>query len=83
MNDRAGANVGQAERTTGFRDHESPFRHAFEHVPTGICLTTLDGSLLAANHAACEMLGYPENELTTLDHASVIPPADMALQVEC
>ncbi len=83
MNDRAGANVGQAERTTGFRDHESPFRHAFEHVPTGICLTALDGSLLAANHAACELLGYPESELTTLDLASVIPPADIALQREC
>lgn len=51
------------------------FRAAFESSAIGMGLLTLDGQILAANAAVCEMSGYTEEELKQrFDYQNVYPP---------
>lgn len=45
------------------RDGEERFRVTFDHAPSGIAHTALDGRFLMVNRRLCEILGYPEAEL--------------------
>ena len=42
---------------------ERRFRAAFDDAPNGIALIGLNGEILQANRAGCELLGYSEREL--------------------
>ncbi|MCU0950833.1 MAG: EAL domain-containing protein [Burkholderiaceae bacterium] len=42
---------------------ESRFHSAFSHASIGMALVTIDGRLVQANRALCQMLGYEEAEL--------------------
>ena len=54
---------------------EERFRAAFESSAIGMGLLTLDGRILAANAAVCQMSGYTEEELRQrFDHQNVYPP---------
>jgi len=69
----------EAER----RQMEDRFRAAFESSAIGMGLLTLDGQILAANAAVCQMSGYSEEELKQrYDHENVYPPdADLGMDV--
>ncbi len=60
---------------------EERFRAAFESSAIGMGLLTLDGRILAANAAVCQMSGYREEELKQRhDHENVYPPdADVGM----
>jgi PAS domain S-box-containing protein len=54
---------------------EARFRAAFESSAIGIGILTLEGRILAANAAVCEMSGYTEEELKQrTDSQNVYPP---------
>lgn len=57
----------EAER----RQVEGRFRAAFESSAIGMGLLTLDGRIMAANAAVCEMSGYTEEELQQIGRAHV------------
>ncbi len=63
------------------RESEERFRRAFEDSPIGVALVDLDGHRFRVNHALCEMLGYPEEELLCpyLEH---VYPDDRELSSE-
>ncbi len=67
----------EAER----REVEDLFRAAFESSAIGMGLLTLDGHIMAANAAVCEMSGYTEEELQQrYDSQNVYPPdADVGM----
>ncbi|MEW5725589.1 MAG: PAS domain S-box protein, partial [Thermodesulfobacteriota bacterium] len=64
------------------RESEEKFRVAFEKAAVGMCLTGLDGRLLKVNRAMGQMLGYAEQELTSLNFAAITHPDDLALSQE-
>lgn len=51
---------------------------AFESAPIGMALVATDGRWLQVNQALCQLLGYSEAELLTLDCQSVTHPDDTA-----
>jgi PAS domain S-box-containing protein len=58
------------------RESEHRFRMVFEHAPTGIAITNLDGTFEGCNPAFCELLGYSEAELRPVDFLSLVHPSD-------
>jgi len=63
------------------RLHASERRHRsiFETSLDGVLLTTPVGEILAANPAACRLLGRTEQELRGIGRAGIIDPADARL----
>lgn len=62
------------------RESGSSYRTLFEQSPDGIFLTAPDGRILAANPAACRLLGYTEEELRSRGVDDVVDPADRQLR---
>ena len=56
-------------------------QQAFEHAPLGTILSGLNGRALAANPAACRMLGYDEAELLDIDLQAITHPGDSEVDV--
>ena len=56
------------------RESEEQFRAIFENSMDGILRTVPDGTILAANPAACEMLGRTEEEICKAGRAGVVDP---------
>ena len=44
---------------------QETFKNAFEYAAFGMALVGTDGSFLQVNQSACEMFGYPAEELVT------------------
>ena len=61
---------------------EERFQGMYAAAATGIAISTLDGHYLQANAAYCRMLGYTEEELKTLDFASLTHPDDLLSNLE-
>jgi two-component system, cell cycle sensor histidine kinase and response regulator CckA len=59
-------------------DSEARFRGAFDHASIGMAITNPDGRWLKVNHALCELLGYPEEELVGRTFHSITHPDDVA-----
>jgi diguanylate cyclase (GGDEF)-like protein/PAS domain S-box-containing protein len=55
------------------------YRALFEHAPEGVVFSTLDGSLYAANPAACALLAMTEEEMQQWGRAALIDPNDPQL----
>lgn len=59
------------------RESEERFQLAFDGAPTAAALSRVgpDGSahILRANHAACDLVGYSQDELLALDPLSMVP----------
>lgn len=53
------------------KDSEQRFRKIFEQAATGMAVTTPEGQFVHANQAYCNMLGYTEDELKTLDFSAL------------
>lgn len=56
------------------------YRALFDHSMDAVFLTTPDGGILAANPAACQLLGRSEAEICRLGRAGVVDPASPDLQ---
>ena len=63
------------------RESEDQFRAIFENSMDGILFTVPDGDILAANPAACEMLGRTEEEVCKGGRARVVDLSDPRLPV--
>lgn len=67
----------QAEEA--LRESEEKYRALYEYSMDGIILNTPDGRVLAANPAACRMLGHSEDEIKQLGQAGVTDITDPRL----
>lgn len=56
---------------------EEIFRSAMQHASTGMALISTTGKWLKVNHALCNMLGYSEEELLTIDFQTITHPEDL------
>lgn len=63
------------------RESEERFRAIFVNSMDGILVTVPDGGILAANPAACEMLGRTEEEICRAGRAGVVDLSDPRLPV--
>lgn len=55
-------------------DREAQYRSIFEAAANGFLLYTIDGKLVEANPAACQMRGYTREELLALDPKQFVHP---------
>jgi len=53
------------------RQNEKDLADFFEHAPIGTCLVDPEGELIHANAAFCALVGYPAEELLTLNLADL------------
>ncbi|MEJ2718922.1 MAG: PAS domain S-box protein [Deltaproteobacteria bacterium] len=58
------------------RESEERFRSAFTHSRIGMALLAVDGRFMAGNNALCRLLGYSEQELSTMDFKDISDPRD-------
>ena len=63
------------------QESQEQFRTAFASSAVGMTLTSLDGRFLCVNLAFSEMIGYGEEELTSLGFGDVTHPEDRAVSV--
>lgn len=63
-------------------DDAATFRALFGLPTVGIKRIALDGRLLAANRALCDLLGYAEADLLRLHVADITHPDDLAREIE-
>jgi len=70
------------ETEARLRESEERFRTAFEDAPIGVALVGLDMRYLRVNHALCEMLGYPQEELLKKTSPEIIHPDDHEVSAE-
>jgi PAS domain S-box-containing protein len=66
-----------AEAQKKLHESEERFRGLFSSAATGIAVATPDGRYLQANTAYCRMLGYTEEELRSLNFATLTHPDDL------
>ncbi|AFJ03678.1 putative sensor histidine kinase with a response regulator receiver domain [Methylophaga frappieri] len=57
-------------------ESEQRFEKIFHDAATGVAVTSTSGQFLHANKAYCDMIGYQESELMTLDFSTLTHPAD-------
>lgn len=69
---------GMAE--TALRDSEEKWRLVYERAIEGIIISHLDGTYVAANRAACEMLGLTEAELLARGREIIAEPSRSEFQ---
>jgi PAS domain S-box-containing protein len=58
-------------------ESEERFRAVFEHAPSGICVTGMDGRFIQVNMAFCRMVGYSEQELLGMPWSALTHPDDL------
>ncbi|MDF2437782.1 MAG: domain S-box protein [Bacteroidota bacterium] len=66
----------QKKAENAIKESEARYRAFFENSMDGILLTNPDGSILAANPAACEMLQRTEREICEAGRQGLIDPQD-------
>src|SRR5690606_37177369 len=69
--------VANMEVALGAR--ERLYRAPFEHSHDGVLICAPDGRILAANPAACELLGYTEAELRVVGRSGIVVDDDGSL----
>jgi diguanylate cyclase (GGDEF)-like protein/PAS domain S-box-containing protein len=82
FNGRVYALGGIATDITDREAAEQRNRATFEHAPIGIIHSAIDGRIVAANPAACEILGYTRDELEKQNLRDLTHPADRAVSAQ-
>lgn len=62
---------------SALRQSETLLRGAFDYAPIGKALVRLDGRWLKTNQALCDIVGYREEELLTMDFQAITYPDDL------
>lgn len=70
------------EKTEALKESEARFREAFNTAAIGMCLLSLEHDFLQVNPAFCELLGYSESELLSLNLAQIVYPQDLKLGLQ-
>jgi PAS domain S-box-containing protein len=71
-------NMSEALQTqAALRESQERFRLVFEAAAIGFAIVELDGRFRAANRSLCEMLGYTESELRSLNFRDLTYPEDL------
>jgi PAS domain S-box-containing protein len=86
IRDRDGRIIGVASATVdlttiklaeeALRENEEKYRLLFDNSIDGILLTEPDGTILAANHGACRMLGRTEEEIRQAGRSGIVDMDD-------
>ena len=63
-------------------DDDSIYVSVFEYAPHAMALLAPDGSIVNANRALCNMLGYSRKELRSLHLGALTHPDDVATELE-
>lgn len=63
-------------------DSEQQFRLTLESAPNGMAIVGLDGRWIVVNQALCQMLGYSEQELLTMDFQQITHPEDLETDLQ-
>jgi PAS domain S-box-containing protein len=71
-----GLALQRAASEEALRESETRYRSLFESSPDAVFLTIPDGSILAANPAACRMFGFSEEELCKKGRSDVLDEHD-------
>lgn len=58
------------------------YREIFTHASDAISLRDLEGNITEANPAACELTGYPAEELVGMNFSQLLTPEGFALSLE-
>ena len=64
------------ESEAALRESEEKFRTLFENNLDAVFMTRPDGSIIDANPAACDMLGWSEQEFLEIGRSSILDPED-------
>jgi len=73
--------LDRAAAESSLREAEETVRLTLDNAPIGMALVGLDGRWLRVNHALCELLGYPAEELLTMTFQDVTHPDDLPQDV--
>jgi len=71
-----GVSVERQRVTQELRESEGKFRALFENSLDGLLLAAPDGRVVAANPAACRLLGRSESEICRLERAGLVDAND-------
>jgi PAS domain S-box-containing protein len=63
------------------RESEATFATAFENAPIGKALVAPDGRFLRVNRALCEIVGYTESEMLSVNFQQITHADDLAMDV--
>jgi len=74
--------TSQHRAEAALRDSESRFESTFEYAAVGIAQVDLTGHWRRINHALCEIVGYPHEELSGLTFQDITHPDDLADDLE-
>jgi diguanylate cyclase (GGDEF)-like protein/PAS domain S-box-containing protein len=80
LNEDMRARMDKARREA--RDTAERFQRAFDSGVTGMALVSEDGRYLSVNRALCEITGYSESELLSLDFQDITHPDDLSADLE-
>ncbi len=69
--------IGRRLAEDALRESEERFRAAFDQSRIGRALQSLDGRFLRVNRALCEIVGYSEEELLSLDWQAITHAEDL------
>jgi diguanylate cyclase (GGDEF)-like protein/PAS domain S-box-containing protein len=74
----------EADREARARERalESLFEVTFDHAAVGMAHSSLEGRFLRVNRAYCDMVGYSQDELSTLKYQDITHPDDLARDEE-
>jgi PAS domain S-box-containing protein len=64
------------------REREAQYRAIFEATTDGLAIVNLDGLIVEANPALCQMLGYSYEELISRHVSTVLHPEDAAIHAD-
>jgi diguanylate cyclase (GGDEF)-like protein/PAS domain S-box-containing protein len=68
----------QAERhVSELQESEERFRSAFDHAAIGMALVSMEGRWLQVNRSLCEIVGYSEEDMLTMNFQSITHPDDL------
>ena len=71
--------TGRKQAEEALRESETRFDSLFESSPDAVFLTMPDGTILAANPAACALYGWSEDELQEKGRSALFEPNDPRL----
>ena len=77
VNDSIAQFIDRKRGEASLRESEDRFRTAFEGAPYGMSMAALDGRILHANAALCQMTGYSSEELLAGAWQDITHPEDL------